>query len=288
MQALQQLVRIQRRGTQEVRRRVFSALGEMDSYWKIHSPGNDKTGYVIGLFGSGRGYIIGLIRNLVGRRAKYFTWRTMRVRQIPTSMIYSGHATIRHICRHQLLPAATSRILESVSSRCADLIFVYRHPLDSLLTNWIYWREYLRGNTRTWSVSYVYKNNDALAADLERNFPEFKAFAEGDPSFFASAPGPRFLSFPEFVEETELYLDCATLALRLEDFTIDPVKEFSKLADLMSLGLDLDHLHVPPPNAKPYRYLRVEEKAPRFRHFIDGLDAETIRRIGNIGYKLGG
>jgi hypothetical protein len=135
---------------------------------------------------------------------------------------------------------------------------------------------------------------------LEQNFSEFKAFAEGDPDFFAAAPsprvlsfpefapGPRFLSFPEFVEETELYLQSATLTLRLEDFVIDPLKEFSKIVEVMSLDLDLSRLHVAPPRTKPYGYLGVIEKVPRFRDFINGLDAETKRRIEKIGYNPGG
>ena len=69
---------------------------------------------------------------------------------------------------------------------------------------------------------------------MEQNFPEFQAFASGDPAFFAAAPGQRFLSFAEFVEETELHLQTATLMLRLEDFAIDPAQEFSKIAKVMS------------------------------------------------------
>ena len=201
-------------------------------------------------------------------------------------MIYSGHATIKYVSRDQELPAVTSRILEAVRSGFADLIFVYRHPLDSLLTNWIWWRTYLRDNTQIEGISQVYKNTDDLCADLEQNFLEFKAFAEGDPDFFAAVPGPRFLSFPEFVEETELYLQSATLTLRLEDFMIDPLKEFSKIVEVMSVDLDLSRLRVAPPRTKPYGYLAVKEKVPRFRDFINELDAETKRRIEKIGYML--
>jgi hypothetical protein len=92
------------------------------------------------------------------------------------------------------------------------------------------------------------------------------------------------LSFPEFVEETELFLPSATLALRLEDFMTDPLKEFSKIARVMSVDLDLSRLRVASPRTKPYGYLAVKEKVPRFRSFIDGLNAETKRRIKKIGY----
>ena len=123
--------------------------------------------------------------------------------------------------------------------------------------------------------------------DLEENFPEFQAFAEGDPECFGAVPGPRFLSFPEFVEETELHLQSATLPLRLEDFMAEPVKEFSKIAKIMSVPLDLSRSSLARPRTKPYGYLAVKDKAPRFGKFIDELNAETKSRIERIGYDAG-
>jgi hypothetical protein len=67
---------------------------------------------------------------------------------------------------------------------------------------------------------------------------------------------------------------------------IDPLKEFSKIVEVMSVDLDLSHLCVGPPRAKPYRYLAVKQKVPRFRDFINGLNAETKSRIEKIGYAL--
>jgi len=247
--------------------------------------GNDRTAYVIGLFGTGRTYVNELILQNIGKRAMYFRGG-IRLHRGPTSMIYSGHATMKHVSDFQLGPASTSRILEAVGSGFADLIFVYRHPLDSLLTNWIWWRTYIRDNRGISSISEVYKNTDDLCADLEQNFSEFKAFAEGDPDFLAAKPGTRFLSFSEFIEETELHLQSATLTLRLEDFIIDPLKEFSKIVEVMSVDPDLSRLPIAPPKTKPYRYLAVKEKVPRFKSFIDGLDAETKRRIEKIGYSV--
>jgi hypothetical protein len=261
-------------------------LADRDWYWKVHRPGPDRTAYVIGLFGTGRWYINNLMMQHIGQRAKYLRYE-IRFRPGPTSMIYSEHATIKYVSRAQAPPEVTGRILEAVRSRFADLIFVYRHPLDSLLTNWVWWRTYLRDRTMISGISQVYKNPDDLCKDVEQHFSEFQAFADGDPAFFASVPGPRFLSFPEFVEETALYLQSATLSLRLEDFMIDPVREFSKIAQVMSVDLDWSRIHLTPPRAKPYRHLAVADNVPRFRKYIDGLDAETTRRIGEIGYERG-
>jgi hypothetical protein len=279
------LIRFARKSPREQLQGVRYHLEGMDWYWKVFKPRNDRTAYVIGLFGTGRWYITELMLQNIGKRAKYIRYEIC-FHPGPTSMIYSGHATMRHVSRGQILPAKTSLILEAVRSRFADLIFIYRHPLDSLLSNWIWWRTFLRDNVSTTTISNVYKNTDDLCADLEQNFLEFKAFAEGDPDFFAAVPGPRFLSFPEFVEETELFLQSATLTLRLEDFMIDPFKEFSKIVELMAVDLDLSRLRVAPPRTKPYRYLAVKEKVPRFRNFINGLNEETKRRIEKIGYRL--
>ena len=58
----------------------------------------DKTAYVIGLFGTGRRYINELILQNIGERAKYFR-DGIRFHPGPTSMIYSGHATMRYVSR---------------------------------------------------------------------------------------------------------------------------------------------------------------------------------------------
>src|SRR5271154_5403531 len=64
--------------------------------WKVPHIGNDRTAYVIGLFGSGRWYINELLRLNIGERANYLR-DTIRFHPGPTSMIYSGHSTIRHV-----------------------------------------------------------------------------------------------------------------------------------------------------------------------------------------------
>jgi hypothetical protein len=175
------------------RRRLRSHLE--DRGWKVPRIGNDRTAYVIGLFGSGRWYINELMLQNIGKRARYFR-DTIRLQPGPTSMIYSGHATMKYPSRDQALPEVTRGIVEAVRSGIADSIFIYRHPLDSLLTNWVWWRTYIRENKWISGISQVYANRDDLCADLEANFLDFKAFAEGDPDFLARVPGPRVLSFP--------------------------------------------------------------------------------------------
>ena len=256
--------------------------------WKVPHLGNDKTIYILGLFGSGRHYINELMLQSIGERAQYFRECSFHFRfhPGPTSMIYSGHATMKYDSWGHRSPAVTTRIVEAVKARFADLIFLYRHPLDSLLTNWIWLRTFARDERMISGISQLYKNADDLSAALEQNFLEFKAFADGDPEFFAVLPPPRFMSFSEFVEELELFLLPATLTLRIEDCASDPSKEFLKIAKLMALDVDLKVATIAPPKTKAYRFLTVKEKVPRFRDFIDGLSPETKGRIEKIGYKL--
>ena len=246
----------------------------------------DRTAYIIGLFGTGRLYVNDLIRAHLGERAKYLR-DTIRLHPGPTPMIYSGHTTMKYSSAEQFSPEISGRILEAVHSGFADLIFIYRHPLDSLLTNWVWWRTWLREKSRVSGVSAVYKNSDELCAALDANFSEFRAFAQGDGEFFArDAPAAGFLSFAEFVEETELHLQAATLALRLEDFMTDPVKQFARIAAAMSVDVDLRGLNMSRPRTKAYGYRTVMEKVPRFREFIAGLDGATKARIGKLGYAV--
>lgn len=246
---------------------------------------SDRTAYVVGLFGSGRLYVSNLIRLHIGDRAKWYR-DTIRVHPGPTPMIYSGHATLKYFSAEQASPEVTKNILNAVRSGFADLIFMYRHPLDSLLTNWIWWRTYIRDRIRIPGITRYYKDTSRLCADLDANFPEFMAFAEGDPAFFAAIAPSRFLSFAEFVEESELYLQCAALALRLEDFMADPLKEFAKIAGVMSVNPDLSQVSLRRPDTKAFGYLQVKEKVPRFREFIDQLDGDITRRINRLGFDV--
>jgi hypothetical protein len=273
--------------TKRLIRQVYDAVSEpiRTGHWDAPRFGNDRTAYIIGLFGTGRWYINNLIRDNFGKRARYIR-DGFQFHPRPTSMIYTGHATMKYASRGQRLPDVTRRIMEAVRSRYADLIFVYRHPVDSLITNWLWWRTYLREKRFIGSIRDVYKTTDELCAALQQDFQEFQAFAEGDAAFFAPTRGPRFLSFSEFVEETELFIGSSTLSLRLEDFMTDVRTEFLKITEVMSASVDPSTLSLPAPRAKRYGYLLVQEGAPQLKTFIDSLDSETRKRIGKIGYSI--
>ena len=254
-------------------------------HWKATRLGNDRTAYVIGLYGTGRWYLSGLMQHALGERAKYIRhW--IRFHRGPTSMISS--AIPNEICFSR--PEVAGRY-QPHFGRCqlGFRRFDFRLPSSSrFVVDKLDLAADIHHEKRMGlSITENYKSADDLCADLEQDFGGFDAFARGDPDFYGALRGPRFLSFSEFVEETELFTQPATLALRLEDFMIDPQKEFSKIAGVMSAHLDADHLILFPPRTIPYRYLVVREKVPRFSNFINDLSAETKKRIEKLGYDLG-
>jgi hypothetical protein len=257
----------------------------VDRGWIVPHEGNDRTTYVVGLFGTGRWYVNSLIVQNLLERARNFR-DDLRFHSGPTSMIYSGHAAMKYHARGQALPDVTGRILEAVGLRAADLIFVVRHPLDALVTNWVWFRTFDRYRKKIDSVSDVYDSTADLCDDLEKNFPEFQAFAEGERDVYVGLGGPRCLSLHEFVEESELFMRSEALSLRLEDFMADAHKGFSKIIEVMSAKVDSHRLRLDPPRTKPYRYMAVRDKVPLFEKYIERLNGDTKMRIERIGYSL--
>lgn len=74
-----------------------------DRGWKVPHHANDRTAYIIGLFGSGRWYLNDLIVAHAGKRGKYLR-DSIRLHPGPTSMTYSGHATLKYTSRVKSSP----------------------------------------------------------------------------------------------------------------------------------------------------------------------------------------
>src|SRR5580658_7870900 len=116
MPVLHRLVQFARKSPREqLRAARYHLLNCGVPHWRVPRTGNDRTAYVIGLFGTGRWYINDLLRDHIGKRAVYFR-DAIRFHPGPTSMIYSGHATLKHVSHLQDPPALTARILEAVRS----------------------------------------------------------------------------------------------------------------------------------------------------------------------------
>ena len=205
-------------------------------------------------------------------------------------MIYSGHMTLRHVSTGLHPPEIGSRIVELVRSGAGKMIFIYRHPLDLLLTNWVWWRSNVRagatGPEHGAFISSSFKTLDALCKIVEQEWANFEAFAMGDPVFFADVPGACFLSFAEFVEESVLLFEQATLRLPFEAFMTNPYAAFVKVIDVISPEMHLSStLHIRRPQSKPGTHLVVMKSVPRFNKFVNSISPETKRLMLKLGYR---
>ena len=117
--------------------------------------------------------------------------------------------------RAQAVPAVTSVILEGGRDRgCCRLDFhLLGIPWIQLLTNWVWWRTYMRDRRMISGISSVYGSEWRSMCRFERNLSELEAFAGGGPRFLPACPGTPFLSFQEFVGD-RLFIRSATLSLR--------------------------------------------------------------------------
>ena len=251
--------------------------------------GSTSTIYVVGLFGSGRLYLNDVICDHIGERARYFRDGLLHD-PTPTSMIYSGHMTLRHLATEVNPPQFANRIVASVRSGAGKMIFIYRHPLDSLLTNWVWWRSYVRatagGPELGGFISNSFRSPDELCETVEREWASFEAFAMGDPAFFADLPGARFLSFAEFVEESVLLFEQATLRLPFEAFMTNPYAAFLKVIDVISPEMRLSYtMHIRRPRSQPGTHLLVMKNVPRFNEFVSSISPETKRLMLKLGYR---
>ena len=135
MQVLHKLVRFAQRSPREQLQRARATVRYrlLDWGWKVPHLGNDRTTYVIGLFGSGRWYINELMVQHIGERAKYFM-DGIRFHPGPTSMIYSGHTTMKHVsagitrpCREPITELLTLIATKYSGSRASNSKAVVLH-----------------------------------------------------------------------------------------------------------------------------------------------------------------
>ena len=82
MQVLQKLTRFARKTPREQLESVRYHLEELDWYWKIHKPENQRTTYIISLFGGGRLYLNELMLQNIGERTKYFRKHIIRLHPV--------------------------------------------------------------------------------------------------------------------------------------------------------------------------------------------------------------
>jgi len=221
-------------------------------------PAIRKPTYIVGLFGSGRLYIKDLIVNS-GLEIAYYFRDGMHDYTGAVPVILSGHVTSMYksaMCRP---PDVGRRLFDRAAARLINLVFIYRHPLDSLLTNWAWFREYLRNQKMTSGIAGAYKSEEEFQRTLNDNIHEFFLFCGGSKDFARSLAGAdvdwSFLSLLEFIHETEVFVSHPNVnCFRFEDFKSNPAKEFQRLVSIVAPDLSPESGKVFAPRSLTSRY----------------------------------
>jgi len=255
----------------------------------INYPAHRRPTYITGLFGTGRFYLHNVILNSDLEIAYFFRRGGLYNYHGTVPYIFSGHATLMYDYeRAGFTPPAFGRaLLERAAAGLINVIFIYRHPLDSLLSNWIWWRRW----AMTSGIAESYKSEEEFHRDLNDNFYEFSLFCGGSKDFTRIVEGtdakPTFMSLLEFVHETELFLSSPNVhCFRFEDFKTDAVREFKRLVSILAPDLTPKSDNVPLPKSLANRYELAKENVSPFGAFMASLPRDVTKRINALGYSV--
>jgi len=255
-----------------------------------HYPIVRKPTYIIGLFGTGRWYLNSLILNS-GLEIAYCFLDGINHYYGTVPLILSGHVTSIYETALCGAPAFGRELLSRAAAGLINLIFLYRHPLDSLLTNWAWFRDYLGTGKMTSGIDGAYKAEEKFHRDLNDNIYEFSLFCGGSKDFARIVKGPdanwAFLSLVEFINETEIVVSSPNVhCFRLEDFKSNAAREFKRLLSIVAPDLAPKLDGVPSPRSLSSRYQSAKQNVNSFRSLIGSLPAHIARRLEAMGYSV--
>ncbi|MCW5701031.1 MAG: hypothetical protein KIT82_00385 [Bradyrhizobium sp.] len=260
-------------------------LAEMVSAFSPHQ----RPTYILGLYGTGRWYLNELVMYCSGQRGYYFL-DDLRHRKGGPPIIWSGHTTVIHdqVAGHE--PAALGRsVLKLAEEGAADIIFIHRHPLDSLLTNWTWWREFLAKKKMISGIVGKYSTQEEFFKDVANNFDELALFADGSKDFMRlySEEHTHFFSLRQFVVETAAFVNHESVhSFRFEDFISEPNEQFSRIMRIIDPLAISGKIDVPKPRAEKNRYIEVCKHVPAFKNLVESLPRDVKLQINELGYQM--
>jgi hypothetical protein len=257
----------------------------------LHYPKIRKPTFINGLYGSGRSYINSLIQKSNLDIAYYFQDREPRYNLPAVPVIRSGHTTSIYKVAGLYPPDYGRALLERAAAHQINFVFIYRHPLDSLLTNWVWFRHLHISKKMTSGITQVYKSEEDFHRELDSNIYEFSLFCGGSKDFTritkGSEPSSAFLSLLEFVDETEAFMTSPNVqCFRLEDFVSDTAEEFKRLVSIVAPDLIPNLGKVPMPRSSSSHYHSAKKNVSSFRSLIGSLPTDIVRRIEAMGYSV--
>jgi hypothetical protein len=254
-----------------------------------HYPTARKPTYLLGLFGTGRQYLNSLFLKSNLEIAYYFRDCCHNYfGAVP--VIFSGHVASTYERVGFRTPDFWRTLIERAAAGLVNLIFIYRHPLDSVLSNWAYFH-HLKKTGVPRGIARGYKAAEDFHRDLNDNIYEFSLFCGGSQDFprvLAGSYGKGgFMSLFEFIRETEVFVSNPNVhCFRFEDFQRDATAEFKRLVSILAPNLTHQVDHAASPEASSSRYQSAKENVTSFRALMDSLPADVKKRIMALGYSV--
>jgi hypothetical protein len=247
---------------------------------------------VIGLFGTGRTYFSSAFLGHPTLAPFYQEGLASCGMYAAHSLICSGHATLRHESSFQMAPEQTEALLLGpLHDGYHRILFVLRHPVDSLFSNWAWWRRFCEtGVQHKGAVKEVFGGNPGLIDDIRAHIPAFLSFmAEGCVPSKPGGPAEhlRFLSFEQMLEESLAWMDVpGVVSLRFEEVHAHLDSVSDTLTGLLSRR-PWGSLVLEPPVSAAFNYRQIIKDHPDIQSLVSaGIGREGSEKLARMGYSL--
>ena len=263
----------------------------------VHYPRVRKPAFINDIGPAGRTYLNGLILNSGLDIAYYLRFSDPGTRGAPYSgavpVIFTGHTTA--IYEGHYKSSFGRALLDLAAGHLINLIFLYRHPLNSFVSQWAFQHNLSLGKMPAFGISDLYESIEDFYRDLNDNIYEFSLFCGGSKDFIRITQGPAVrtaggtagLSLLEFIHETEAFISNPNVhCFRFEDFVRGPAAEFKRFISIVAPDLTPKFDNVPLPRAVSSRYQSAKENVSSFRALISSLPTEITKRIEAMGYSM--
>lgn len=253
---------------------------------------NIKPLVVIGLFGTGRTYFSNAFLNNNVLAPLYQNGIDSCGMYANHSMICSGHATLKYESSFQVEPGkAFENLIRPLHDGFHNIVFVRRHPVDSLFSNWAWWRRFCdTGIPHGGAVKEVFGGNQGLIEDIRSNIPAFLKFmTEGCVPSRQNDPAERsvFLSFEQMLDETLAWMDVpGVVPISFEDIH----ENLDALSDTMTNLLarrPWGALVLEPPRSSAFNYRQIFNDHKDIQSLVcAGIGRESSDKMARMGYCL--
>ena len=117
-----------------------------------------------------------------------------------------------------------------------QVIFMLRHPLDTLFSNFFWWHHCLSiKNSHSLGISSLYRNLDDFIEFLEINIQDFENFIYTGEITPGNNGFGKFLTFSEFLIETINWMQLNNVhVFKFEDFLVDYDAQIERLEYIFS------------------------------------------------------